>query len=201
MIAPLDAALAHTRAHLLSLRTEAGCWEGELSSSALSTATAIVALHTVDPGRHAAAITAGAAWLVQHQNADGGWGDTTLSKSNLSTTLLAWSALHRVAPETNAARTRAEAWIRERTGSLEPADVARAVVARYGKDKTFSVPILMLCAIGGTLGEDPWRQVLPLPFELAALPRAWFGAIGLPVGLTRDDDVAPPRQGPETRRQ
>lgn len=181
MIAPLDAALAHTRAHLLALRTPAGHWEGELSSSALSTATAIVALHTVDPDRHANAIAAGSAWLVQHQNADGGWGDTPISKSNLSTTLLAWSALHRVAPAQTAARARAEAWIRERTGSLAPADLARAVVARYGKDKTFSVPILMLCAIGGTLGEHPWRQVLPLPFELAALPRAWFGAVGLPV--------------------
>ncbi len=181
MIDPLDAALAHTRAHLLALRTTADHWEGELSSSALSTATAIVALHTVDPDRHAAVIAAGAAWLVQHQNADGGWGDTPISKSNLSTTLLAWSALHRVAPAQTAARTLAEAWIRERTGSLAPADLARAVVARYGKDKTFSVPILMLCAIGGTLGEHPWRQVLPLPFELAALPRAWFGAVGLPV--------------------
>jgi squalene-hopene/tetraprenyl-beta-curcumene cyclase len=181
MIDPLDTTLARTRAHLLALRHEAGHWDGELSSSALSTATAIVALHAVAPDLHAAAIKAGAAWLVQHQNADGGWGDTTLSKSNLSTTLLAWSALHRVAPETTAARSRAETWIRARTGSLEPADLARAVVARYGKDKTFSVPILMLCAIGGTLGESPWRQVLPLPFELAALPRAWFGAIGLPV--------------------
>jgi squalene-hopene/tetraprenyl-beta-curcumene cyclase len=178
----LDAAITRTRAHLLSLRNAAGHWEGELSSSALSTATAIVALHTVDPDRHAAAITAGVSWLVQHQNADGGWGDTTISQSNLSTTLLVWSALHRLAAEETATTCRrAEEWIRARTGSLEPEDLMRAVVARYGKDKTFSVPILMLCAIGGTLGDNPWRRVLPLPFELAALPRAWFGAIGLPV--------------------
>ena len=56
-----------------------------------------------------------------------------------------------------------------------------AVVSRYGKDKTFSVPILMLCSLCGTLGEKPWRHVIALPFELAALPRTWFGAIGLPV--------------------
>lgn len=177
----LDSALANTRAHLLGLRNAAGHWEGELSSSALSTATAIVALHTVDPDRHADAIAAGAAWLVGHQNADGGWGDTPLSKSNLSTTLLAWSALHRVRPDAVPTFARAETWIRGHTDSLAPADLARAVVARYGRDKTFSVPILMLCAIGGTLGDHPWRHVLPLPFELAALPRAWFGAIGLPV--------------------
>ena len=47
------------------------------------------------------------------------------------------------------------------------------VAARYGKDRTFSVPILMLCALGGRLGEgrEAWRRVLPLPFEIAALPR------------------------------
>ena len=31
------------------------------------------------------------------------------------------------------------------------------------------------------MGEKPWKHVLALPFELAALPRTWFGAIGLPV--------------------
>src|SRR5688572_145592 len=91
----IDQAIANTRAHLLSLRNAAGHWEGELSSSALSTATAIVALGTVDAREHAAAIALGVKWLVEHQNADGGWGDTTLSKSNLSTTLLCWSALRR----------------------------------------------------------------------------------------------------------
>lgn len=39
----------------------------------------------------------------------------------------------------------------------------------------------MLCTLCGTLGDKPWRQVLALPFELAALPRSWFGAVGLPV--------------------
>jgi squalene-hopene/tetraprenyl-beta-curcumene cyclase len=75
----------------------------------------------------------------------------------------------------------AEAWIIARTGTLDPKDIAKAVIARYGKDKTFSVPILMLCSLCGTLGEKPWRHVIALPFELAALPRTWFGAIGLPV--------------------
>lgn len=177
MLEPLDQAIANTRAHLLSLRNAAGHWEGELSSSALSTATAIVALHGVDRDLHQQLIQAGAKWLLQHQNADGGWGDTTLSKSNLSTTLLCWSALKLVGSPS----TTCEPWIAAQVGSLEPGAIARAVVGRYGKDKTFSVPILMLCAIGGTLGADPWKRVLPLPFELAALPRAWFGAVGLPV--------------------
>jgi squalene-hopene/tetraprenyl-beta-curcumene cyclase len=177
MLAELDRAIASTQAHLLSLRNEKGHWEGELSSSALSTATAIVALKLVDAAKHADFIEKGAAWLRQHQNTDGGWGDTTISKSNLSTTLLCWSALHLVGTSSPAA----EAWIIARTGSLDPKDIAKAVIARYGKDKTFSVPILMLCSLCGTLGEKPWLHVIALPFELAALPRTWFGAVGLPV--------------------
>lgn len=177
MLAELDRAIANTQAHLLSLRNEKGHWEGELSSSALSTATAIVALKLVDAAKHAGFIEKGAAWLRQHQNADGGWGDTTISKSNLSTTLLCWSALHLVGTSSPAA----EQWIIARTGTLDPKDIAKAVIARYGKDKTFSVPILMLCSLCGTLGDKPWRHVIALPFELAALPRTWFGAIGLPV--------------------
>jgi len=42
---------------------------------------------------HGPLIEGGAGWLAAHQNADGGWGDTVLSASNLSTTLLCWAAL------------------------------------------------------------------------------------------------------------
>ncbi|WP_395742351.1 prenyltransferase/squalene oxidase repeat-containing protein [Prosthecobacter sp.] len=181
MMDALDRAIANTQAHLDALRGAEGHWEGRLSSSALSTATAIVALTLVDREKHAAHAADGAQWLCEHQNADGGWGDTTLSKSNLSTTLLCWSALHLVGQKGSPAVQAANACIAAQVGSLEPTDIARAVTARYGKDKTFSVPILMLCALCGTLGGEPWRHVMALPFELAALPRTWFGAIGLPV--------------------
>lgn len=192
MLNSLDPAIANTRAHLLSLRNAAGHWEGELASSALSTATAVVALHGVNFVTHQSLIKAGAHWLMTNQNADGGWGDTTLSKSNLSTTLLCWSALRLVAnggavlaasatPSPAAAIAACESWITEQVGSLDPDAIAKTVIGRYGKDKTFSVPILMLCTIGGTLGEKAWKRVLPLPFELAALPRSWFGAVGMPV--------------------
>lgn len=197
----LHQAIANTRAHLLSLRNERGYWEGELSSSALSTATAVVALGLVDAETNDALIRGGVTWLVANQNVDGGWGDTTLSKSNLSATLLCWSALSLVDRQ-QACRcpdeitssgvsllplgptfARCEKWLIDRVGSLEPDAICRAVIARYGKDKTFSVPILMTCALGGRLGphDEAWRRVLALPFELAALPRTWFGAIGLPV--------------------
>lgn len=177
MMDALDSAIASTQAHLDSLRNERGHWEGHLSSSALSTATAVVALSLVDRDKHAACIQKGAEWLRDHRNADGGWGDTTISKSNLSTTLLCWSALHL----TGARSAASDEWITSHVGSLESKAIAKAVIARYGKDKTFSVPILMLCTLCGTLGKDGWRHVIPLPFELAALPRTWFGAVGLPV--------------------
>ncbi len=181
MMDALDSAIASTQAHLESLRNAQGYWEGHLSSSALSTATAIVALALVDRHQNARLVGKGARWLEAHQNADGGWGDTTISKSNLSTTLLGWSALHLAGGAHAAAVARAETWITGQVGSLEPKAIATAVTARYGKDKTFSVPILMLCTLCGTLGKNGWRHVIALPFELAALPRAWFGAVGLPV--------------------
>ena len=202
----LDQAIARTRSHLLSLMTVEGHWEGELSSSALSTATAMVALSLVDGVAHESFITAGARWLEAHQNGDGGWGDTTLSKSNLSTTLLCWAALGRI--EGDAATVqRCEAWIAAAVGSLEPDRIARAVIARYGKDKTFSVPILMMATLGGRMGENAWRRVLALPFELAVFPRAWFGVIGLPVvsyalpaliaiGHARFHQAPPPKWSP-----
>ena len=63
------------------------------------------------------------------------------------------------------------------------AALARAIIARYGKDRTFSVPILTACALAGRLGagKAAWRRVLPLPFELAAFPPRWYAVLRLPV--------------------
>jgi len=61
---------------LLDERNAHGWWTGELSSSALSTATAITALAIVDRELHAERIAAGIDWLAATQNDDGGWGDT-----------------------------------------------------------------------------------------------------------------------------
>ena len=174
--------LANARRVLLDDRNHAGHWEGELSTSALSTATSIVALGTVDAAAYQVSIERACAWLVAHQNADGGWGDTTKSFSNISTTLLCWSALIRFGGEASpVAVEKASSWIRDYVGSLNPRLIAETVKARYGKDRTFSVPILMLCAICGTLGPAGWGLVLPLPFQLAVFPRAWFAILRLPV--------------------
>ena len=89
----LHAALQKATNALLAERCAEGHWTGRLSSSALSTATAVIALTQVDPKAYTPQIRSGLEWLVQHSNPDGGWGDTVLSKSNISTTALVWACL------------------------------------------------------------------------------------------------------------
>ncbi|MBK7997775.1 MAG: squalene--hopene cyclase [Verrucomicrobia bacterium] len=186
----LNRAVARVNQELLAALGPDGHWVGELSSSALSTATAVTALSLVQREQghthHAEHITRGLDWLAQNQNTDGGWGDTTLSLSNLSTTTLCWAAFGAVQGADAKFRStlqEAKAWLTERAGGLAPDQLAPAIIARYGKDRTFSVPILTMCALAGRLGSgrDAWRHVIPLPFELAACPHTWFAALRLPV--------------------
>src|SRR3954447_11907751 len=84
---------------LLAERTLDGHWVGELSSSALSTATGVTALSIVARSAgtnptHDRLIGGGLRWLADHQNPDGGWGDTVKSISNISTTMLCRAAFH-----------------------------------------------------------------------------------------------------------
>jgi squalene-hopene/tetraprenyl-beta-curcumene cyclase len=174
----LQRAYLTARAALLAERTPEGYWVGELSPSALATATAVTAL-SVSATPQAALMEGGLRWLADHQNADGGWGDTVKSVSNISTTMLCRAAFH-VAGRADVYRKeldRCEAWLAERYGRT-PAELAEAVRQRYGKDRTFSVPILMMCALAGLV---PWKEVPRLPFELACLPQSWYRFARLPV--------------------
>ncbi len=174
---------------LLGERTSDGHWRGELSTSALSTATATLALALVEKHggpEHRELVARGAHWLAENVHTDGGWGDTPASRSNISTTTLCWATLRAVARsegKVESAIRGAEDWIAARAGSTSPDALAAAILAVYGEDRTFSVPILTHCALAGCLGEgrDAWRSVKSLPFELAALPRRWFRFLGLPV--------------------
>jgi squalene-hopene/tetraprenyl-beta-curcumene cyclase len=175
---------ASARAALLRARTGDGHWEGRLSTSALSTATAVIALATAlrhDSGVVRQLVLRGAAWLAAHANTDGGWGDTPDSRSNISTTALAWGALNVVpsTPATDAAARKAEAWLTYVAGGVDGGSLRRALDARYGSDRTFSVPILTALAIAGRLRS--WRHVAQLPFELAAAPHQLFASLRLPV--------------------
>ena len=78
---------------LVELMQPDGFWEGRLSSSALATATAISALSLADDKSDMTRLHSGVAWLIEHHNSDGGWGDTADSPSNLATTLLVAAAL------------------------------------------------------------------------------------------------------------
>ncbi len=176
----LLSAYVKARAALLAERVPAGHWVGELSSSALSTATAVSALAIAT--RHAkpetrsqyeALVAAGLRWICDRQNPDGGWGDTDKSLSNISTTMLVRAAIHLAGAE------------RERSESLRAAENYIAAQGgipglrkRYGKDKTFAVPILTNCALAGLV---PWSEVSPLPFEAACLPQSWYRFARLPV--------------------
>jgi squalene-hopene/tetraprenyl-beta-curcumene cyclase len=179
--AALDETIENLIARLLDRRAAGGWWEGHLSSSALSTATAVSALTLAGAGD----VGPGLAWLGTNQNRDGGWGDTTFSRSNISTTLLAWCAFSITASVERYAATveLAEGWLRREAGDLEPGKLVEAVLRRYGNDRTFSVPILTVMAVAGKLGEgrDAWRDIPQLPFELAAFPHQLFGWLRLPV--------------------
>ncbi|HEX2749320.1 MAG TPA: hypothetical protein VHM91_15030, partial [Verrucomicrobiales bacterium] len=184
MTSRVQQAFDAARLALLKERNGEGWWDGHLSSSALSTATAVLALMRTDRESHRELTARGLKWLAETQCAGGGWGDTTLSKPNLSTTLLCRAAFG-MAKDVTWAESMAlcEKWVTAKAGGTTPALLAKALEKRYGKDKTFSVPILMACALGGGLGPAPecWRLVPQLPFELAALPRGLFAAVRMPV--------------------
>lgn len=202
----LESAWETARDHLDSQKIGGSHWTGELSTSALSTATAISGLVQMQqhgdlaalrepalekaarrlvggiapqpPGTavpHAVqhAIEQGCHWLAEHQNADGGFGDTNRSHSNIATTMLvlaAWKMAEfdfNVAPEVDAALRYVN-----KMGKWE------GLRRRYGKDKTFVVPILSNCALAGMV---PWKQVPRLPFEAAWLPQDWYRLAKMPV--------------------
>ncbi len=188
--AEMAGALSAATDALLGERCDAGHWVGELCSSALSTATAVIALTRLSRGAQqdadALLVDQALRWLVDTQNADGGWGDTVRSRSNVSTTALVWAAIAAAAADDRfpSAVAKAEQWLQRVCRNSAPdwrRSLAQTIRERYGKDRTFSVPILMACTISGRMGADGWSEIPRLPFELSVLPHQLFGALQLPV--------------------
>ena len=167
---------------LLESRTPQGFWQGCLSSSALSTATAVFALAIADQKKYQTQIQRGLKWLRENSNSDG---DTPLSLSNISTTMLCWAAFKQAGNLPGHEKTVAdtEKWLIKNAGSLELKQLLKTVNAKYGKDKTFSSPILIMCGLAGRLNgaEDIWKLLKPLPFELAIMPHKFYKFLRLPV--------------------
>jgi squalene-hopene/tetraprenyl-beta-curcumene cyclase len=181
-VARLRAAYEKVRDELLAERMADGHWVGELSSSALSTATAVSALAVVRGQRSevrgqnpelAELISRGVDWLVGHQNEDGGFGDTDLSHSNIATTYLVVAALHLAGVADRYAEL-----IQRANGYIAAKGSLTGLRQRYGIDKTFVVPIMTNLALAGLV---EWREVDPLPFELACVPQSWYRFVGMPV--------------------
>ena len=172
----------HWQEKLLVRRGDDGAWHSVLSSSAVSTATAVVALCRKAPERHGALIGRARAWLAQTQLGDGGWGDSPESPANVTATLLAYAALHNAPAQADAAQ-RAAQWLTAQLGGVTPAAIRAGILAKYGRDRTFSVPILALCAASGLFGSGraAWSGIPRLPFELAVLPQRLLSVMNVQV--------------------
>jgi squalene-hopene/tetraprenyl-beta-curcumene cyclase len=177
--------LDRLRRELLDERTDDGHWVGKLSPSSLSTATAVSAMSAVVVSGHQPSrsddqllqcIKRGIGFLSDQQNADGGFGDTDRSHSNIATSYLALaaSALGERAAGQALAPSQTDRLKRyiDATGSLD------ALRRRYGKDKTFVVPILTNLAIAELVS---WNEVPALPFEAAVFPQSMYRLLRMPV--------------------
>ena len=160
---------------LLEKQAESGMWSGRLSSSAISTSVALFALHSVDPLKNAQAITQAVNWLKQTMNADGTWGDSPESPSNMTATLLSYAALSAV----HSTSIETQTFLSQRFGGMSDDYLVKGVLSYYGKDLTFSAPILVMCALAGLITN--WDKIPQLPFELSVLPQRFFRFMQLPV--------------------
>lgn len=163
------------RAELIRNRTEGGLWQGELSSSAVSTSVSVFALYLMDKEGYATTIRQGVDWLKQNRHADGAWGDSIESPSNLTATLLSYACLCAV----DVVPSQTNEYLKKQFGGTTDQHIIKGVLACYGKDLTFSAPILVMCALAGVIRS--WDEIPQLPFELSVLPQRLFRFLQLPV--------------------
>lgn len=169
---------------LISQKNPDGFWTGRLSSSALGVAVAVAALHSDDPEENSSEIRKGLGWLCRNINADGGFGDTPESPSNISTSLLVYAAFNLYSSQNKTvkeAQERVACYLFVQGIDVRTSQVAENILAHYKKDYTFSVPILAMCGLCNVPGDDAFRYIPQLPFELSLLPRRFYRLLNLSV--------------------
>jgi squalene-hopene/tetraprenyl-beta-curcumene cyclase len=142
-----------------------GYWVGTLSSSALATAIAMVALKLVNAEHYHDAIRGGRAWLLRTQREDGGWGDALSDESNINATSLAIAAL---------TFTQADDSATDDGDALRRADRALGRFGGYAavgdpNRCTLSGPCRTVAALAGIMD---WRKIKLLRPEVILLPRS-----------------------------
>ena len=160
---------------LMQSRSEDGMWRGALSSSAISTSVSVFALKCIDAEKYQPQILAGTRWLLSTMKADGSWGDSVESPSNMTATLLSYVSLYALGQAPPESRQ----YLNNQLGGDSEEALAQGVLHYYGRDLTFSVPILMMCALAGVVSD--WKKIPTFPFELATLPQRFFRFLNLPV--------------------
>ena len=177
--------LDRLRQELLAHRNQVGHWVGRLSASALSTSTAVSAMSAVlssgvgsteERERWKHCVQSGMDYLRSQQNEDGGFGDTDRSYSNIATSYLALAANALAGQATGQSREPLN--VDRLKQYLQSAGEVEGLRKRYGKDKTFVVPILTNLAIAGLV---PWDDVAALPFEAAVFPQSMYRWLQMPV--------------------
>ncbi|MBO4993744.1 MAG: squalene--hopene cyclase [Alistipes sp.] len=171
----IDAIISDLTERLKAQRKKGQMWRGELSSSAISTSVAAFALHKIDAERYRQRIDQAVEWLLSTMAEDGSWGDSPESPSNMTATLLSYTSLYAQgrAPE------QTKRYLERRFGGIDDEHIVSGVLEYYGKDLTFSVPILVMCALAGILKK--WDRIPQFPFELTILPQRFFRFLQLPV--------------------
>lgn len=168
---------------LLQKRNADGYWTGRLSSSALGVAVAITALHFYDAALNTSEISSGLNWLDKNINTDGGFGDSPTSQSNVSTSLLCYSAVKACSTDGRGSRLMLKIgdYLRSQNIDVNSEQLIRAILDFYKTDRTFSVPILTMCALCGVPGKEAFDSIPQLPFELSLLPRSFYSMLNLSV--------------------
>lgn len=171
------------RDKLIAERNYDGFWTGELSTSALSTAVSIVALKLANINSDRQRVIDGYKWLYNNINNDGGYGDTTGSVSNVSTTLLCYAAIRYCQTnEPGISTTIAiEKWLTENGIKIDSDSITSSILGFYGKDYTFSLPILSMLNLCGVIPDSSLKKLPVLPFELTLLPASFYRFFNLRV--------------------